>query len=199
MGPYALQICLCNEIRTSRTEFELTKKLRRYDSYIVKIVADYCHLATANLSLNRITSELGISAARIGPSLIRYTAGFHKYISELSENCPNALASEAAKEDGETWKVFGYANTFLKPMLSASVRPPAENHWLNSPKRVRKSIAPIILATVRTANSATITKLRSLVAAKKYMEARNLADDTQERLQDPVQDPARSTSAQRAR
>ena len=174
------------EIRTSRTEFELTKILRRYDSYIVKIVADYCHLPSANLSLNRITSELGISAARIGPSLIRYTAGFYDYISDLSESCPSALACEAAKEDGDTWKVFGYAKSFLKPLLSATIRPPAANHWLNSLKLVRKAIAPIILPTVRKSDNTTITKLRTLVVAKRFMEARKLAEATQGRLQDPV-------------
>ena len=176
MGPYALHICLSNEIVAARAPIELTKQLFRYDKFMIKIVADYCGLNHTRLSLNRITSELLLANARCGPSLIRYASDFYCYLTSLSLSSDESVTISAMRSNSSSFQKLAYCHSVLKPQLpKTKTCPLPETHWLNAPKRVRKCVADIFLGTDHEKFSSHTESLRGKIATKQFMEARRLA------------------------
>ena len=176
MGPYALHICLANEIAAARAPIELSRNLFRYDKFMIKIVADYCGLSHTKLSLNRISSELRLAQARCGPALIRYASDFYCYLSELPLSSAESVTVSAIHSNSVSFKKLAYCHSVLKPQLpKTKMCPIPETHWLNAPKYIRKVVAEIFLGTDHDKFRPKAETLRGLIANKLFMEAKSLA------------------------
>jgi len=177
MGLYSLHICLANNIASARSPAELAKNLHRYDKYIIKIVADYCGLEDQKISLNRITSELNISHARVTPCLIRYCSDFYSYLSTVFLMSPHSATKLAVLENTSTLKKLAYCNQQLADQVA---EPPAkwrlpDDHWLNAPRKIRRCVAKIFLGYDHAQYEHISGQIRCLIALKHYARAKEVA------------------------
>ena len=134
MGCYAQPVCLSHELTKHSSPGSLCKSLFQYDKHILKIIKDFCNTGRAILSINRICSEFGLFNQRFGVQLIKASARFHDYISELPDL---TIARQCSRVGTQTIKNLKYAKSVLLPKLATSKNVTDVHHWANSPKKVR--------------------------------------------------------------
>ena len=166
-GHYCLQICHLDLFCNCRTVDELYKLTKNKDKFWIKIISDFLKIPhNIKLSLNRITCEFGLSQARFGPALVKYTHNFHLYLLSLPAHNLSRLAYEAGhKGSAGLQKASIFYKSYPRTMVDKS-----PSFWLSANPKIRNLIAPILLGVHNNANHIHKSKILELCSSKKYQE-----------------------------
>ena len=176
-GPYALQICLSNDLRECNDLCSLIKKTTYLDTHITTIFKDFCHIdQSTRVSLRRVVSCLDISAYLAAPSIVRYASNFLTYLSNLPNH---SLAKISLNSHSKCAQALIFTKNTL--LSHCKKRTPHPEKWVSSQKSVLKWAAPLLTTLPSTCddNSTNLTNLQKihlklLLSRKQYKEAEKI-------------------------
>ena len=146
------------------------KKTKNENSYIKKIIADFCGRNDPYLfSISRIISSLDIRCYTFAPSIIRYADNFHKYILQSNKYLPTQYALMSPSS-------LNFSFEISSKILSdpACTKKQANlDLWLYAPKEIRRIIAPFYIF-YNPCPAVSIEELNPLLFTKHYCSIKKL-------------------------